>query len=204
MTETRPYHHGDLRAALLRAAGEVLERDGADAVTLRGLARELGVSHAAPGHHFVDRDALLLELAAEGHEMLAAAMQARLAQSTGNRLEAIGKGYLDFALGHPQRFRLMFSGIAGLDWASCPALSAAGARSLGILLDVTTSSDSPGEDTATWLHSWALVHGLATLWNDGALAGSDSLHGNDFRTIADEIVTRNADEAPTSRLGPHL
>lgn len=202
MTTSRPYHHGDLRAALLRSAGDVLERDGADSVTLRGLARELGVSHAAPGHHFADRDALLLALAAEGHELLATAMEHRLDRSTGNRLEDIGKGYLDFALAHPQRFRLMFSGIANLDWSASPELSAAGARSLGILLEVTIGGADPSTDVESWLHSWALVHGLATLWNDGALSGSESLRDKDFRSIADEIVARNANEAPASRLEP--
>ena len=62
----KSYHHGDLRQALLAEATAMLEESGADGLSLRALARRVGVSHAAPGHHFADRNALLAELAADG------------------------------------------------------------------------------------------------------------------------------------------
>ncbi len=94
---TDTYHHGNLRQALIDAAAGVLEDEGADAVTFRGLARALGVSHAAPGHHFTDRAGLLAELAADGYRGLADAMavsdggcRARgLAASDRDRLRAV-------------------------------------------------------------------------------------------------------------------
>jgi AcrR family transcriptional regulator len=163
------YHHGDLRRQLLVKAGEVLEQDGPEGITLRGLARSLGVSHAAPGYHFSDRDALLIELAAEGHEMLEAAMSARLVDDAGSPPQlAIGEGYLDFALSHPNRFRLMFAGIADMSPSTSPTFTQAAQRSFATLVQVT--SQEPGEaDPRDWLSAWALVHGLATLWVDGSL-----------------------------------
>src|SRR5262245_36388547 len=69
-----PYHHGDLHEALLKAAEQVLERDGLPGLTLRAVAREAGVSHAAPTHHFGDLTGLLSELAAIGYRQFGAAM----------------------------------------------------------------------------------------------------------------------------------
>src|SRR5436309_9989055 len=75
-TENTPYHHGALHDALLKAAERVLERDGLGGLTLRAVAREAGVSHAAPTHHFGDLTGLLSELAAIGYRMFNAAMVA--------------------------------------------------------------------------------------------------------------------------------
>ena len=100
---TSTYHHGDLRAALLRAAGEILETEGLGALTLREMARRTGVSHNAPYRHFPDRDSLLAALAAQGYAAFAASLQKR------PRSE-MGEAYVQFALEQPQRFRLMFGG----------------------------------------------------------------------------------------------
>src|SRR5258708_10545516 len=75
-TGESPYHHGDLHEALLKAAEQVLERDGLPGLTLRAVAREAGVSHAAPTHHFGDLTGLLSELAAIGFRQFGAAMAA--------------------------------------------------------------------------------------------------------------------------------
>lgn len=76
MPESRPYHHGDLRAALLAAAESTLREKGVGALSLRELAREVGVSHAAPGRHFKDKQALLNALALTGYERLGRALSA--------------------------------------------------------------------------------------------------------------------------------
>ena len=189
--QAHAYHHGDLRAALLAEAGLLLEQEGVDAVTFRGLARRLGVSHAAPGYHFADREDLLLELGAYGHVMLTDAMQSRLDQDTDEPLVAIGKGYLDFAMSHPQRFRLMFAGVAGMNAGAHPAFAEAGNRSGAMLVTVATGSTDPAHDPARWLKAWALVHGLATLWNDGGLNEGFAVQGGEaaFRSIADGILS---------------
>ena len=188
---TDRYHHGDLRRELLAAAGELLETQGPEAVTLRGLARRLDVSHAAPGYHFADRGALLVELAAEGHEMLEAAMRQRLTDHPQERpAVAIGEGYLDFSLANPNRFRLMFAGIADLSPSQSQAFTTAAQRSFATLVQVTSAAADPTTDPAGWLSSWALVHGLATLWVDGSLqyAFGDPRDPSAFRLQATRIL----------------
>jgi len=198
MTEhARTYHHGDLRAALLAEASLLLEQEGVDAVTFRGLARRLGVSHAAPSYHFGDREDLLLELGTHGHDLLTEAMQARLDEGVDEPLVAIGKGYLDFAMSFPQHFRLMFAGVAGMNAGAHPAFAEAGNRSGAMLVTTATGSADPADDPARWLKAWALVHGLAMLWNDGGLSEGFAVRGGEasFRSIADSILSDTFPEA---------
>ena len=96
------YHHGELRPALLRAAGKILEKEGRDAVSLRDLARRAGVSHNAPYRHFADREALVAALAEEGFATLLAALE-------GKAWREQALAYVRFALANPERFQLMFS-----------------------------------------------------------------------------------------------
>jgi AcrR family transcriptional regulator len=97
------YHHGDLRAAILTEAARLVAERGADRVSLRELAREAGVSHAAPAHHFIDRRGLFTALAAQGFELLAAALaEAR------PRFLAAALAYVRFAIEHPGHYRVMF------------------------------------------------------------------------------------------------
>ena len=102
------YHHGNLRNALLERAAEVIAARGVEAVSLRALARDLGVSHAAPSRHFADRRALLAELAKEGFRRSVAAMNAG-AEAAGPdpvaRYRALGRSYVQFAREHPSYFR---------------------------------------------------------------------------------------------------
>ncbi len=84
MTTDRPYHHGDLRQAVLDAAVAAITEAGPAAVSLRELARRAGVSHAAPAHHFGDKAGLLTALAAEGYDLLADALHTAQKRSGGN------------------------------------------------------------------------------------------------------------------------
>jgi AcrR family transcriptional regulator len=108
--DNRAYHHGDLRNALIAAALAAVEQDGPEAVSLRTLAQDLGVSRAAPYRHFEDRDALLAAVAAKGFEDLNVGYEAALAGPGGGRetLYAASRVYLDFASRRPGLFRLMF------------------------------------------------------------------------------------------------
>ena len=83
LTEPKPYHHGDLRRALLRAAVVILEREGPSALSLRAVAREAGVSPAAPYHHFKDKSELLNAVATEGFNRLKAALAEAFATAHG-------------------------------------------------------------------------------------------------------------------------
>ena len=98
------YHHGDLRAAVLAAAADVIARDGVDQLSLRSLAVELGVSHTAPRHHFGSREGVLTALACEGYELLADALEN--AASNGD-FAAVGVAYVLFAVDHPGHFAVM-------------------------------------------------------------------------------------------------
>ena len=102
------YHHGNLREALLERAAEVIAERGIEALSLRALARDLGVSHAAPSAHFADRRALLCELAKEGFRRSVEAMHAGAAAAGPDpvaRYRALGRSYVQFARDNPSCFR---------------------------------------------------------------------------------------------------
>jgi AcrR family transcriptional regulator len=176
----RPYHHGDLRAALIAEALRVLaDGGGVAALSLRDLARRLGVSHAAPYRHFPDLDALLAAIAEEGFGRLTAALERAAASRPGpvEQLAEAGWAYVRFALEHPHYFRVMFSGRLA-DAPASPALRAAGRRAFGVLLRCIAAGQAAGElaggpaDEPAAV-AWAQVHGLATLLLDRQLAPDD-------------------------------
>src|SRR5207247_10878680 len=105
-----PYHHGALHDALLEAAERVLERDGLSGLTLRAVAREAGVSHAAPTHHFGDLTGLVSELAAIGFRQFNDAMEVECAAGTSpiDKALARAKAYVAYAQAHPGIYGLMF------------------------------------------------------------------------------------------------
>src|SRR6516162_2006808 len=102
---TRPYHHGDLRPALLRAAVEAIGEAGPAAVSLRQVARRAGVTHAAAAYHFGDKAGLLTAVAAEGYRLLGEALAA--ARSAGSFLD-VGVAYVRFAVDHRAHFEVMY------------------------------------------------------------------------------------------------
>jgi AcrR family transcriptional regulator len=156
------YHHGDLRAALLRAAGKRLEKQGIAALSLREAARRAGVSHNAPYRHFSDREALLAALVAQGFEMLGQAMR-------GQTGRGMGEAYVRFALQHPQRFRLMFGGQIELE--RYPQLRAAASSAFDQLQ--SAFSRYGGDPRSAAAAAWSLVHGLSHLILDGHFAQRD-------------------------------
>jgi AcrR family transcriptional regulator len=181
--EPRSYHHGDLRAALLRAAEEELAERGIDGLTLRGCARRAGVSHAAPAHHFAGVAGLLSELAATGFERLAAAIGARSAGLPPGSLDHIvasAAGYVDFARANPHLFRLMFRHDR-LDHDNARAQAAAAAAfalPVQAVAAHTGLADPMAEPGAQRLvvALWSIAHGLADLAVNGqfdAQAGDD-------------------------------
>lgn len=171
---TKPYHHGDLRAALLAAAEDIVNRDGVGGLTLRGVARGVGASHAAPKNHFDDLTGLVSELAAVGFNRFADHMHAAAAAQTTpmDRLNAIGRAYVEFALAEPGLFQLMFRGER-LD-KTRPALSEAMQRAFATLTGsvAETHEGDPDAARATRAHAaraWSMVHGFAILLLDERL-----------------------------------
>jgi AcrR family transcriptional regulator len=191
MQDKDTYHHGDLRRALLEEAGTVLESEGADSITLRRLARSLGVSHAAPGHHFADRTELLAELSADGYAGLANALDEAMAvEPPGNWLKATGRAYIRFGMANPERYRMMFA--SQLMGEGCPErLRAESSRAYMMLLRATYQG-MPEVDPAeyevgtTEMFAWSLVHGAVMLWLDGQLG--PGVDRESFLSLTDRIL----------------
>ena len=108
--EARPYHHGDLRRALIDAARRVLEAEGPSALSLRAVAREAGVSPAAPYHHFKDKGELMDAVAHEGWDLLDAALAAAKAAASSSQaaMSELGVAYVCFARQNPALYRVMY------------------------------------------------------------------------------------------------
>jgi AcrR family transcriptional regulator len=175
-TDPRPYHHGDLRAALLRAAGEELAERGVEGFTLRGCARRAGVSHAAPAHHFGDVTGLLTEVAIDAFRRLAASMSRQIMKAEAGSIGhpvAAALGYVLFAIESPAEFTLMFQ-TARLD-TSRTDLRAAGDAALsqavgavGAYYDVPNPMADPVM-TRRVVGLWSLAQGIAGLMIAGQL-----------------------------------
>lgn len=162
----KPFHHGDLRHALIEATAELIERDGPASVSLREAARIAGVSHNAPYRHFPTREALLAAVAAHGFRQLRLAFGEAAASTPENHVLALGQGYMRFASAHPGLFRLMFG--SGLDRQSHPELEQAAQEAFRVLERATLDRGSPSPRDAA-LGAWALVHGLSHLIVDNQL-----------------------------------
>ena len=165
-----PYHHGDLRRALLDAAFEILKADGPSALSLREVARRAGVSHQAPYHHFPSRGHLLAALAEEGFEHLAESLERVQAAATDpiRRSQDTGVEYVMFASRNPERFRLMFGAELGTR-EPYPELNEAAKRVFDLLVRPFGMKPQPARtpDQAIVLTLWSTVHGLAALAVDG-------------------------------------
>jgi AcrR family transcriptional regulator len=173
-----PYHHGALRDALLEAAERVLEREGLSGLTLRAVAREAGVSHAAPTHHFGDLTGLVSDLAAIGFRQFNVVMAAASIASTLPMEKSIAraKAYVGYAQAHPGMYGLMFR-AERLDMSRPSLHEAASASFAGLAGAVGASRHEHIEEEALSLdqaaaiaRAWSLVHGFTTLLLDGRLS----------------------------------
>jgi AcrR family transcriptional regulator len=174
------YHHGDLRAACVSAAMELLEESGEMALSLRAVARRAGVSAAAPYRHYEDREALVSAVAALGYRELAERLTAAHASpATPEQLTSVAVAYVQFALERPALFRIMFSEPCDRDNDERIAATAAVSQYLREIVGrVFPEADAEAMATATW----ALVHGLAFLHLDGKLDASPP------STVADRVT----------------
>ncbi len=168
-TGPRPYHHGDLRRALLDAATRILDRDGQGGLSLRAVAREAGVSPAAPYHHFKDKSELMLAIAEEGFGQLSDYIR-RTADMTVmpmERVAAIGLAYVEFAKAHPAVYRVMYDCSRDSDAMPDKAHNAEeGAYSLLKRAMIDIGVASPDQETdleLACIAAWCAAHGLAEM-----------------------------------------
>lgn len=169
----RTYHHGDLHSALIEAGLRTLESSSLDGLSLRQLAREVGVSATAVYRHFPDKAALLHALADAGLDRLGQ-FQLKAAEQAGEEqaFAATGRAYVRWALANPALFRLIFS-------RSCPIGETVFGQSLAARLLQSSAKAASGEDEARAqqlvVQAWSLVHGLAMLMLDDQLPADDAL-----------------------------
>ena len=158
----RPYHHGDLRAALLRVAVDAIGQAGPAGMRLREVARRAGVSHAAAAYHFGDKAGLLTAVAAQAYRMLTGEL--REARDAGRGFLEVGVAYVRFAVSHRAHFEVMYR--PELYRRDDPEVREA--RTAAAVLLYGTATPDPGQ-LAAGAAAWSLVHGLATLWLNGNL-----------------------------------
>lgn len=166
--ESRPYHHGDLRRALIDAARRLLEAEGPSALSLRAVAREAGVSPAAPYHHFKDKAELLDAVAHEGWDMLDVALSksGEQAETSRGRMSALGVAYVHFARENPALYRVMYD--CSRDKDSLPDRMHADDDSA--YCRVRDTLVAAGADPSDWvalelatIAAWCAAHGLAEM-----------------------------------------
>jgi AcrR family transcriptional regulator len=201
-----PYHHGALREALLQAAERVLERDGLAGLTLRAVAREAGVSHAAPTHHFGDLTGLVSELAAIGFRQFNAAMASACDAATTpvERAMARPKAYVAYAQAHPGMYGIMFR-TERLDYSRPSLHEAAGAsfaglaNAIGAMRQEQISRDTMTLDQAAAIaRAWSMVHGFTMLLLDGRL--EDILERLPPGTTAEQLLEAILKSTVTGKL----
>lgn len=193
MKRNDAYHHGNLRAALLEAAHVLINEVGVEALTLRAVARRAGVSTGAPYHHFVDKAALVAELARQSLDELDRIAGEALSgiDKPDEQLYTLGMVYVLYAVDHPAEFRVMFRPDKGAPFdTSGTATEPIFVRLMSIVkaCRIAAGSATDGHETAA-IAAWSLVHGLAALLIDGPLAAlvSDREH---LHTLIVSITNR--------------
>jgi AcrR family transcriptional regulator len=170
------YHHGDLRRALVDASVELIAESGSGALTLREAARRAGVSHTAPYRHFRDKADLMAAVAGEGFAELRRRMEAAAGRARGARekLRAMGRAYIEFAVEQTAHFRVMFG--EPLNPSLYPLEAEEASRALAALVKTIDAcqgaGDIPrGDPVAAARVAWSMVHGVASLATSGQFPG---------------------------------
>ena len=188
--DTRPYHHGNLRDALLSAARRLLESEGHSGLSLRKCAEAVGVSATAPQNHFANKAALLTALAAQGYAELETYMRRNLidAADRDTRRETALLGYVAFAQDHPALYELMFARdrVSSDD----PDLLRHVGKCFVILADISKdfghfAGDPAKVDAKQQMFLWSLVHGYAQLLTANRFKKDDMLEASILDIIPD-------------------
>jgi AcrR family transcriptional regulator len=166
--EARPYHHGDLRRALVDAARRILEAEGVGALSLRAVAREAKVSPAAPYHHFKDKGELLDAIAQEGWDDLENAMTAVRASdmNASEKMTAIGAAYVQFARQNPALYRVMYDVSRDKDSLPDHVQKNDDSAYCQVRATIQERSDEPVSEIdleLATIAAWCAAHGLAEM-----------------------------------------
>jgi len=217
-SKERPYHHGDLHHAIVKAALEILGETQSLEFSLRELARRAGVSHNAPYKHFADKRELLAAVSAAGFEMLTKRMASEKARLSDPReqLFATLRAYIDHGVDNPALYSLMFGGYLGGPNHSRPAIELIEAdKTKALLADVISAGGLgraiphiPGNErkiAGAILACWSLVHGLTLLLADGLVGPkkkSAALADSLLQGLLDGLAAELPMLPPGTWLGP--
>jgi AcrR family transcriptional regulator len=193
MTETT-YHHGDLKNALIQAGVEILAEEGLGGLSLRKVAKQAGVSHAAPYAHFKDKQALIAAISTEGFKRLYLQIQNVLVQYADHPdllLLETAWAYCQFALNETDSFKLMFSSVLEKE-KDYPDFVEASKKSFSQLLEIVKTSQASGvlkQGSADLLAVgvWSAVHGFISLFLEGQVSSSLS-EGRTVKELLDQIL----------------
>ena len=176
--ERKPYHHGDLRAALIAEGLTILGEGQGDSLSLRELARRVGVSAPSVYRHFPDKEALMTALAEEGLKRLAAIQHAAADEAGGGEagFAATGRAYVRFALANPALYRLIFTSPL-LAYRRVRRSERSEAMTFLLANAAAQVGSDPESEAArrAAIEAWALVHGLAMLMLDGQIPADEKL-----------------------------
>lgn len=187
------YHHGDLRAACLQAALELLAEGDETTLSLRAVARRAGVSANAPYRHYPDKDALLGAMATQGFLDLRAKLAAAdAAASSGAEFVQMAQAYVAYAIEHPALFRLMFGHPCS---QSNPAVTEAASQTFDVLAVRVDATVPPEHRLAFMVGAWSLVHGLASLILDGKFS---SVRPGDVSGLVESTVSAVLEARPNA------
>jgi AcrR family transcriptional regulator len=182
--KTSPYHHGNLKEELLQTALETIDSEGLEAITLRDLTQRLGTSRTAVYRHFASKEALILGVIEKGYghlDLMFTPIFQDHTQSVVERFERMGRAYLDFAIAHPNLYRLLFGDNYRQEREEIcdykDENQATGLYALiGLLLEAQEEGIIACEDPMIQAATvWASIHGLASLLIDGHLMMSDNM-----------------------------
>jgi AcrR family transcriptional regulator len=169
-SKKKAYHHGDLKNALIKAGADILSKEGVSALSLRKVAQQAGVSHAAPYAHFADKQALIAAISTEGYKQLyeqIAQAADRYRSDPLRRLVEASWAYVQFALDEPAQFNVTLSGMIEKE-QDYPAFVETARQTFGLVVEVVTQCQQagllrPGAPDLAAVGVWALIHGFVTL-----------------------------------------
>jgi AcrR family transcriptional regulator len=177
MMPKQPYHHGDLKNALIAAGIDVLAKEGVHGLSLRKVAQRAGVSHAAPYAHYADKQALIAAISTEGYRRLYDKLLGVGERYPDDPLRQLVEGawaYVQFALQEPDHFKITFSGVIEKEQAY-PAFVEMSRKSFALVVQIVAACQAtgvlkPGPPELLTVSVWGLVHGLVSLLLEGQIS----------------------------------
>jgi AcrR family transcriptional regulator len=193
-SKTKTYHHGNLKEALISAGLEILTENGIEGLSLRSVAKRIGVSHAAPYNHFPDKQALLAAMSTAGHEKFHQTLLEtfeKFKDTSPEIIVEIGWVYLQFAKEDPGRFKLMFSGALEEEH-NHPAYMEISGKSIALFEEIIAFCQrkgqlTPGRVDHLAIKLWSSVHGFATLMLENQFP-PQYLQGEDIKELLKDVI----------------